>query len=195
MNDKTSTPNDEMFQSNITDAAIPDGVDRRSFLMRNAAIGAAAVMTGTAWTSEARAQRAAQEAAKKTAQQDPKELPQVQSSTMSPDLDVVKRSKGPVMMVLDEFYKVGPGPSSSHTMGPMRITHDFFQRVSKLPQNQLKRATALKVRLFGSLSQTGEGHGTNRAALAGLLGQSPGTCPPIAEPRRHAPRRLFGRRR
>jgi L-serine dehydratase len=91
---------------------------------------------------------------------------------------VVKESKGPVMTVLDEFYKMGPGPSSSHTMGPMRITYDFYQRVSKLPDEQLKRATALKVHLFGSLSQTGEGHGTNRAALAGLLGKAPATCPP-----------------
>jgi L-serine dehydratase len=97
---------------------------------------------------------------------------------MSQDLNVVQKGKGPIMTVLDEFYKMGPGPSSSHTMGPMRITYDFFQRVSKLPEDQLKRATGLKVHLFGSLSQTGEGHGTNRAALAGLLGQAPATCKP-----------------
>lgn len=93
-------------------------------------------------------------------------------------LNVVQKSKGPILTVLDEFYKIGPGPSSSHTMGPMRITYDFFQRLSKLPEDQLKQATGLKVHLFGSLSQTGEGHGTNRAALAGLLGQAPATCKP-----------------
>jgi L-serine dehydratase len=82
------------------------------------------------------------------------------------------------MTVLEEFYKIGPGPSSSHTMGPMRITYDFFQRVSKLPDDQLKRATAVKVHLFGSLSATGKGHGTDRACLAGLLGKAPATCPP-----------------
>jgi L-serine dehydratase len=82
------------------------------------------------------------------------------------------------MTTLEEFYKMGPGPSSSHTMGPMRITYDFFQRVSKLPTDQLNRATALKVHLFGSLSATGKGHGTDRAALAGLLGKAPATCPP-----------------
>src|SRR5262245_790916 len=71
---------------------------------------------------------------------------------LSPELDVVRKGKGPIMTVLDEFYKMGPGPSSSHTMGPMRITYDFFQRISKLPEDQLKRATALKVHLFGSLS-------------------------------------------
>ncbi len=97
---------------------------------------------------------------------------------LSPDLEVVKSSKGPIMTTLEEFYKMGPGPSSSHTMGPMRITYDFFQRVSKLPDDQLKRATALKVHLFGSLSATGKGHGTDRASLAGLLGKAPATCPP-----------------
>ena len=97
---------------------------------------------------------------------------------LSPELNVVQSSKGPVMTTLEEFYKMGPGPSSSHTMGPMRITYDFFQRVSKLPEDQLKRATALKVHLYGSLSATGKGHGTDRASLAGLLGKAPATCPP-----------------
>jgi L-serine dehydratase len=97
---------------------------------------------------------------------------------LSPELAVVQQSKGPIMTTLDEFYKMGPGPSSSHTMGPMRITYDFFQRVSKLPEDQLKRATALQVHLFGSLSATGKGHGTDRASLAGLLGKAPATCPP-----------------
>jgi L-serine dehydratase len=60
----------------------------------------------------------------------------------------------------------------------MRITYDFFQRISKLPEDKLKQATALKVHLFGSLSATGKGHGTDRASLAGLLGKSPAECPP-----------------
>jgi hypothetical protein len=66
------------------------------------------------------------------------------------------------MTVLEEFYKMGPGPSSSHTMGPMRINYDFFQGVSKLAEDQLERATTLEVCLFGSLSATGKGHGTDR---------------------------------
>ena len=102
---------------------------------------------------------------------------------MSPDLDVVKKSKGPVMTVLDEFYKVGPGPSSSHTIGPMRITYDFYQRCTKLPADQLAKATGLKVHLFGSLSATGKGHGTERASLAGLARQGAGHGGP-AVPRR-----------
>ena len=85
-------------------------------------------------------------------------------------------SKGPIKTVLDEFYKMGPGPSSSHTMGPMRITSDFFQRILKLPVSQLKKATKFKVHLFGSLSATGKGHGTDIACLAGLLGKSPADC-------------------
>src|SRR5262249_40991886 len=98
---------------------------------------------------------------------------------LAEDLDVVKRAKGPVMTTIDEFYKVGPGPSSSHTIGPMRITYDFYQRCTKLPADQIAKATALKVHLFGSLSATGQGHGTERAALAGIIGKEPATINPI----------------
>jgi L-serine dehydratase len=147
----------------------PSNVDRRTFLMRNAVIGAAAVMTGATWTPEARAAQAAKEASGA----------KLGSSPLSPDLDVVKRSKGPIMTVVDEFYKVGPGPSSSHTIGPMRITYDFYQRCTKLPADQLAKATGLKVHLFGSLSATGKGHGTERAALAGLIGKEPATVDPL----------------
>ncbi len=97
---------------------------------------------------------------------------------MSSDLNVVKKAKGPVMTTIDEFYKVGPGPSSSHTIGPMRITYDFYQRATKLPADQLAHATGLKVHLFGSLSATGKGHGTERAALAGIVGKEPATVEP-----------------
>ena len=83
------------------------------------------------------------------------------------------------MTVVDEFYKVGPGPSSSHTIGPMRITYDFYQRCTKLPADQLAKATGLKVHLFGSLSATGKGHGTERASLAGLIGKEPATVDPL----------------
>jgi L-serine dehydratase len=145
----------------------PAGVNRRAFLIRHAVIGAAAVLTGQAWTAEARAQRAATEAS----------APRL-GATLSPDLNIVKEEKGPVLTVLEEFYKVGPGPSSSHTIGPMRITYDFYQRCAKLPSDQLAQATGLKVRLFGSLSATGKGHGTERASLAGLVGKEPATVDP-----------------
>ena len=85
---------------------------------------------------------------------------------------MVKKGQGPVLTTVDEFYKVGPGPSSSHTIGPMRITYDFYQRATKLPADKLAKATKLQVNLFGSLSATGKGHGTERAALAGLVGKN-----------------------
>jgi L-serine dehydratase len=173
MNKKSSDKNDNVFPEFSTELNLPENIDRRTFLIRNAVIGAAAAMTGTVWTLEARAQQAAKEAAEKSP------LPPLDSTSMSQDLDVVKRSKGPVMTVLDEFYKVGPGPSSSHTIGPMRITYDFYQRCTKLPADQLKQATGLKVHLYGSLSATGKGHGTERAALAGLLGKEPATVDPL----------------
>jgi L-serine dehydratase len=168
----TSGKDDGLFPSFLTAASLPANVDRRAFLIRHAAIGAAAVMTGTTWTPEARAQQAAKEA---TARVDLRQL----GATLSPDLDVVASSKGPVMTLADEFYKVGPGPSSSHTIGPMRITYDFYQRCTKLPADQLAQATGLKVHLFGSLSATGKGHGTERAALAGLVGKEPATVDPL----------------
>jgi L-serine dehydratase len=97
---------------------------------------------------------------------------------LSPTLEVVKEEKGPVMTTVDEFYKVGPGPSSSHTIGPMRITYDFYQRCTKLPAAEQSKATGFEVRLFGSLSATGKGHGTERASLAGLVGKEPATVEP-----------------
>ncbi len=97
---------------------------------------------------------------------------------LSKDLNVVKKGQGPVLTTADEFYKVGPGPSSSHTIGPMRITYDFYQRAIKLPADKLAKATKLQVNLFGSLSATGKGHGTERAALAGLVGNEPATVDP-----------------
>jgi len=171
-----NTPNEknELFPKLPETESLSSNIDRRSFIIRNAVIGAAAAMTGTVWTHEARAKQAAKEAATKTATKTA-----LDSTSMSPDLDVVKRSKGPVMTVLDEFYKVGPGPSSSHTIGPMRITYDFYQRCSKLPADQLSKATGLKVHLYGSLSATGKGHGTERASLAGLIGKEPATVDPL----------------
>jgi L-serine dehydratase len=170
---KQPTTDNDALPAALAESALPSNINRRSFIMRNAVIGAAAVMTGRTWTPEARAQQAAKEAAARPT------LPPLDSTSMSSDLDVVKRSKGPVMTILEEFYKVGPGPSSSHTIGPMRITYDFYQRCTKLPADQLRQATGLKVHLFGSLSATGKGHGTERAALAGLLGKEPATVDPL----------------
>jgi L-serine dehydratase len=171
--------NKELFPELPETSKLGSQIDRRTFIIRNAVIGAAAVMTGRIWTPEARAAQAAKEATKPAAAKPPGGKPALDSSTMSPELNVVKSSKGPVMTVVDEMYKVGPGPSSSHTIGPMRITYDFYQRCTKLPADQLAKATGLKVHLFGSLSATGQGHGTERAALAGLIGKEPATVDPL----------------
>jgi L-serine dehydratase len=153
--------------------AIPHGVDRRAFLMRSAVVGAAAVMTGRSVSAVAAQVKPLPPGA------EPKGVAGGPGNVeLSPTLNVVKEQKGPVMTTLDEFYKVGPGPSSSHTIGPMRITYDFYQRCTKLPADQLAKATALKVNLFGSLSATGKGHGTERASLAGLIGKEPATVDP-----------------
>jgi L-serine dehydratase len=153
--------------------AIPHGVDRRAFLMRSAVVGAAAVMTGRSVSAVAAQVKPLPPGA------EPKGVAGGPGNVeLSPTLNVVKEQKGPVMTTLDEFYKVGPGPSSSHTIGPMRITYDFYQRCTKLPADKLAKATALKVNLFGSLSATGKGHGTERASLAGLIGKEPATVDP-----------------
>jgi L-serine dehydratase len=145
------------------DEKVPSGADRRTFLMRSALIGATAIITGHPVPAQERTARS----------QGTPPTPQ-----LSPQLNVVKEEKGPIVTTLDEFYKVGPGPSSSHTIGPMRITYDFYQRCTKLPADKLAQSTALRVNLFGSLSATGKGHGTERAALAGLVGKEPATVDP-----------------
>ena len=86
------------------------------------------------------------------------------------------------MAVIDlslfELYKIGPGPSSSHTIGPMKAGCDFLNLARQLPAQTLEKVATLEVELFGSLSATGRGHGTDRAVLAGLLGQTPQHCSP-----------------
>src|SRR5215471_7147425 len=154
--------------------AMKAAVDRRAFMMRSAMIGAVAVLEGCGPSTP---EQTAASAATATSPAVPAAAPA--APPLAENLDVVKKSKGPVMTVIDEFYKVGPGPSSSHTIGPMRITYDFYQRATKLPADQTAKATALKVHLFGSLSATGKGHGTERAALAGIIGKEPATIDPL----------------
>ncbi|NDY56441.1 L-serine ammonia-lyase [Desulfovibrio sulfodismutans] len=77
-----------------------------------------------------------------------------------------------------DLFKIGPGPSSSHTIGPMKAGYEFIQAARALPAEALAKAAGIEVRLYGSLSATGKGHGTDRAVLAGLLGRSPESCSP-----------------
>src|SRR5688572_15234874 len=178
--DDDPKPSEQSVEADVTDPladtsgllsrAVPSGVDRRNFIMRSAVAGAAVVMTGRSMSAFERTERSLATLPQKPASPQP---------PLSNDLNVVKKGAGPVLTTVDEFYKVGPGPSSSHTIGPMRITYDFYQRATKLPADQLSQATALKVHLFGSLSSTGKGHGTERAALAGLVGKEPATVDPL----------------
>lgn len=68
-----------------------------------------------------------------------------------------------------DIFKIGVGPSSSHTLGPWRASLDFTKRTAGKPINKLV------IRLFGSLSKTGKGHATDKAILLGLLGYDPVT--------------------
>src|SRR5215204_1007968 len=157
---------------------VPPGVDRGRRRISKAKIGAAAIMTGRVVSAHQRTLTAISESL--TEPRGLPVLPQAKPSVpLDPNLNVVKKGAGPVLTVIDEFYKVGPGPSSSHTIGPMRITYDFYQRAEKLSADKLAKATKLQVNLFGSLSATGKGHGTERATLAGLIGTEPATVDPL----------------
>jgi len=74
-----------------------------------------------------------------------------------------------------DLFKIGVGPSSSHTMGPMTAAADFAARVADLP---VARVTAA---LYGSLALTGKGHATDSAVILGLAGERPeALCPDAA---------------
>ncbi|PRN02580.1 L-serine ammonia-lyase [Pseudomonas sp. LLC-1] len=75
-----------------------------------------------------------------------------------------------------DLFKIGIGPSSSHTVGPMRAAATFAQALRE--QGVLTRVTRVEVRLYGSLSATGVGHATDRACLLGLMGQWPDRIDP-----------------
>ena len=73
-----------------------------------------------------------------------------------------------------DIFKIGVGPSSSHTMGPWRAAQQFLALVSG--SGGLDRVASIRVDLFGSLAKTGKGHGTDVAVLMGLTGEDPVTC-------------------
>ncbi|MBV4531502.1 L-serine ammonia-lyase [Pseudomonas sp. SWRI107] len=81
-----------------------------------------------------------------------------------------------------DLFKIGIGPSSSHTVGPMRAAATFAQALRE--RGLLAQVTRVEVRLYGSLSATGVGHATDRACLLGLMGQWPDRIDPHSiEPR------------
>ncbi|HEY6554701.1 MAG TPA: L-serine ammonia-lyase, partial [Vicinamibacteria bacterium] len=70
-----------------------------------------------------------------------------------------------------DLFKIGIGPSSSHTVGPMRAARMFATALAE--GGGLEAAVAVRVELFGSLGATGRGHGTDKAVILGLLGETP----------------------
>lgn len=72
---------------------------------------------------------------------------------------------------LFDLFSVGIGPSSSHTVGPMRACYDFIRRLGEA--HKLAEVAGLQADLYGSLALTGLGHGTDKAVLMGLQGELP----------------------
>ncbi|GGB38212.1 L-serine ammonia-lyase [Oceanisphaera marina] len=77
------------------------------------------------------------------------------------------------MISVFDMFSIGIGPSSSHTVGPMRAAHAFVTAMEE--QGILSQARRVEVELFGSLGQTGVGHGTGKAVILGLGGFDPET--------------------
>jgi L-serine dehydratase len=80
-----------------------------------------------------------------------------------------------VLSVFD-IFKIGIGPSSSHTVGPMNAAREFAQDLAR--QGLLSRTAKVAIQLYGSLALTGHGHGTDRALLTGLEGNRPDEVDP-----------------
>ncbi len=81
-----------------------------------------------------------------------------------------------------DLYKIGIGPSSSHTVGPMRAAARFVERWLAEP-GRLSDVARVRAEVFGSLALTGRGHGTDKAVLMGLEGQWPNLIDPDVIPK------------
>ena len=97
-----------------------------------------------------------------------------------------------------ELFKIGIGPSSSHTVGPMRAARAFATELARA--GKLENTARLRVDLYGSLALTGKGHGTDRAVILGLMGEAPDEIDPasidskLEEVRRSGSLRVAGAR-
>lgn len=90
-------------------------------------------------------------------------------------LYTVSIMSGPYISLFD-LFKIGIGPSSSHTVGPMKAAREFAQELDSA--GLLGSTHQIQTRLYGSLALTGIGHGTDKALLAGLEGFEPATVDP-----------------
>jgi L-serine dehydratase len=75
-----------------------------------------------------------------------------------------------------DLFKIGIGPSSSHTVGPMKAACSFARRLQQ--NKQLEETQRVRVDLYGSLAHTGRGHGTDKAVMLGLQGELPDSIDP-----------------
>ena len=75
-----------------------------------------------------------------------------------------------------DLFKVGIGPSSSHTVGPMRAALMFAQGLER--DGLLPQVASVRMELYGSLGATGKGHGTDKGVMLGLMGEAPDTIDP-----------------
>jgi L-serine dehydratase len=73
-----------------------------------------------------------------------------------------------------DMFKIGVGPSSSHTLGPWRAAEAFINLIEE--KTNPENVVSVRVHLYGSLAKTGKGHGTDLAILMGLRGEDPVTC-------------------
>ncbi|OAI09427.1 L-serine ammonia-lyase [Methylomonas methanica] len=89
-----------------------------------------------------------------------------------------------------DIFKIGIGPSSSHTVGPMRAAMTFVNNLEQL--GIIGEVQRLRIELFGSLGATGKGHGTDKAVLLGLEGEAPDLIDPAIIPQRLATIRETG---
>jgi len=92
-----------------------------------------------------------------------------------------------------DLFKVGIGPSSSHTVGPMRAARLFATRLAE--DGVLRQVAGVRCELFGSLGATGHGHGSVKAVVLGLEGEQPELVDPVAAEPRVAAIRAEGRLR
>ena len=92
-----------------------------------------------------------------------------------------------------DLFKVGIGPSSSHTVGPMRAAASFAARLRE--EGLLTRTAGVRCELFGSLGATGHGHGSVKAVVLGLEGEQPDLVDPVAADPRVAAVRAEGKLR
>jgi L-serine dehydratase len=87
----------------------------------------------------------------------------------------VNKALGTEQLSVFDMFKIGVGPSSSHTMGPWRATQRFIDLLRSQPGG-LGAVQHVRCDLFGSLSKTGKGHGTDVAVILALAGEDPVTC-------------------